>query len=821
MFARINFQKDILPHLIVLAIFYVLVAVYFKPAVFDGKVIQQSDKIQWRGAANEVIEYKEKTGKDALWTNSSFSGMPSYVINHVSMQNYHFFINDIARLNFPYPISTIFISLICFYILMLSFGVKPYLSGIGAIAFTFSSFSFISLEAGHNSKILAMAYAPLVMAGIVTAFKGKRLLGFALTAIGMSFHLSSGHYQITYYLLFLVVFYGINELIKAIKEQKIVPFFVTILILIAAVGIGAGTNAPRLLVTLEYTPYSMRGKPELKPKDETKSEKGGLDRDYVFSWSHQKMETFTFMIPAFFGGSSQEPVHKKSKLFQYTKNFPYYWGDMPFTSGPIYMGAIICFLFVLGMFLLEGQQKWWLLAAAVLGTILSWGRHFESFNYLLFDIMPGFNKFRAVTMAVYLTQLALPIGAVLALQKLSEIEWNKSIMQKSLIAFGLTGGLCLVFYLVPSLSGGFEGANDGQILNSIKDVNQQNFIRAAMEEDRKNMLQSDAIRSFFLIAIAAALLFFATLKKIPFKYATLGVGLLIVFDLWTVNRRYLNEDSFQRKTLEANFTASAADLAIKQDKSIHYRVLNLQNPFNDARTSFFHKSIGGYSPVKIRRYQDLIENNLGQEIQKTIGYLQSGRFTPDMMNEMNVLNMLNAKYLKFGEDANAVIQNPAALGNAWFVKEVKYVNSPDEEIEALNDFNPKETAIIDKSKFAVKATNYNNAQGSIQLTSYSPVELIYESNNSEAGLAVFSEIYYPEGWIITIDGQPATMVRANYVLRALEIPAGKHTIRFSFEPSSYSNGNKISAISSIVLLLALIGSLGWTFYEKKNKNNDK
>jgi hypothetical protein len=820
MLARINFQKDILPHLIVLAIFYVLIAGYFKPAVFDGKVIQQNDITQWRGAANEVLEYKQKTGKDALWTNSSFSGMPSYVINHVSMQNYHFFIGDIAKLNFPYPISTIFISLVCFYILMLSFGISYYFAAIGAIAFTFSSFTFISLEAGHNSKILAMAYAPLVMAGIVYAFKGKRLLGFAITAIGMSFHLSSGHYQITYYLLFLAIFYGINELIKAIQSKKIASFFITILILAAAVSVGVGTNAPRLLVTLEYMPYSMRGKSELKPKDETKSEKGGLDKDYVFSWSHQKMETFTFMIPAFFGGGSQEPVSKKSDLFQYTKNFPYYWGDMPFTAGPIYMGAIICFLFVLAMFLLEGQEKWWLLAAAAFGTMLSWGRHFEFFNYLLFDIMPGFNKFRAVTMSVYLTQLALPIGAVLVLQKLNEIEWNKSIMQKSLIAFGLTGGLCLLFYLVPSISGGFEGANDGQVLNSIKDVNQRNFIRNAMEKDRENMLQSDAIRSFFLIAIAAALLLLATIKKIPFKYAILGVGLLITFDLWTVNRRYLNEDSFQRKTLEANFVATAADLAIKQDKSVHYRVLNLQNPFNDARTSFFHHSIGGYSPVKVRRYQDLIENNLSQEIQKTIRYLQSGRFTPDMMSEMNVLNMLNAKYLKFGEEANAIIQNPAALGNAWFVKEVKYVNSPDEEIEALTAFNPKETAIIDKNKFSVTATNYNNAQATIQLTSYSPVELIYESNNSEAGLAVFSEIYYPEGWIITIDGQPATMVRANYTLRALEIPAGKHTIRFSFEPSSYSNGNKISAASSIILLLTLIGSFGWIFYEKKNKKNE-
>ncbi len=815
--------KQATTHLIILASFYLIVALYFQPAVFEGKTLKQGDGVTWTGNAKAILDHRAAYKEEPLWTNAMFSGMPAYTISVIFSGELLEHIEQAAYLGLPYPVSIIFISLISFYILMLAFGARPYLAALGAIAFTFFSFTFVSLEAGHNSKVRAMVLAPLVLAGMRYAFNGKFLWGFALASLGAALQIRAGHYQISYYLGFIAVIYGISEFIFAITKGNLRDFVLGTFILIVAGGIGAATNAGRLFTLQEYTQYSMRGKPELTLADPNKPKDGGLDRDYVFSWSNAKLETFTLLIPGFYGGSSTETIGKKSVIANALKTYnvdlnqfpqaPLYWGDQPFTSGPVYAGAIIIFLFILGLFILDNRYKYWLLAATILSFMMSWGRNFEAFNYLMYDYFPAYNKFRSVTMAMFIAQLAIPIMAVLAVEKLLSTPFSPELQKKLFLATGTTAGLAFIFFLIPSLAGDFTSPNDAQ-------SKLPEWLMGAIYEERENMLRMDALRSVFFILTSAGILWASITQKIKAEHAAIGLVFLTLTDLWMVDKRYLNKDNFEKRFMEAQFTLSPADEEILKDKSLNYRVLNLNNPFNESKTSYFHQSIGGYSPVKIRRYQDLIENDLSVEIRSLIEGLNSGKFTNENLEEFRVLNMLNTKYFKAGEEAKAVIENTSALGNAWFVPSVIEVKSPDEDIAQLNKFNPKADAVVDINKFKLAKTKFDTTGAKVSLVEAKANYLKYETENPHYGFLVFSEIYYPEGWEVLVDGKPTNFIRANYVLRGMELAEGKHTIEFKFNPGSFRIGEKVSMFSSIAVLGMLLAAITLGFISSTRQRKE-
>lgn len=816
---KFNFSKDILPHLLAVFLFWLVTAVYFSPAVFKGKSLKQGDAVTWTGNAQEISEHRKKYHEEPLWTNSMFGGMPAYTISVGYDGELLEYLENTSRWVLPYPFSIFLVSLVCFYIFCLSVGMSPLAAGFGAFAFTFFSFNIVSMEAGHNSKIRAMTLAPLVLAGMVYAFRGKWLWGLTLAAVGTAMQIRSGHYQITYYLGFLVAFYGLSELIFAFRDGRLKNFGIAVVVLMAGALLGVGANAGRLLTLKEYSPYSMRGKPELTIKDANKPKDGGLDKDYVFSWSNAKMETFTLLIPHFFGGSSSETVSRKSAIAEFyatanqtTEQFPYYWGDQPFTSGPVYAGAVVCFLFVLGLFIADGRLKWWLLGATVFSIVLTWGRHLESVNYFLFDNLPGYNKFRAVTMAIFIAQFSMAALAALALGRILSSETIPGLLRKLAISTGIVGGFCLIFWVAPGLAaslvtetGSFTSPNDKQFTEAGYPPDITRRIISALEEDRENMVSADSFRSLIFILLAAGLIFAFGRNWIRPVWAGAAVAFLGFIDLWVVDMRYLNKDNFEKSFWSDQFQPSAADQLILRDTGFNNRVLNLNNPFNESKTSYFHKSIGGYSPVKIRRYQDLIENDLTQEIQNVSKVLQSWDGSPAFLREQRILNMLNTKYLKGNETENGVIVNPFALGNAWFVQNVMPVKSADEEMAATRTFDPATTAIVDQTKFKTASQSYASG-GKARLTEARGNLLRYQVQNPAGpGLLVFSEIYYPEGWKATIDGKEASFIRANYVLRAMEVPAGNHEIIFRFEPDSFFVGNRISLISSIAVF-ALLGA---------------
>jgi hypothetical protein len=828
-----DFKKNLLPHLIAVFLFWLATAIYFQPAVFKGQSLKQGDAVTWTGNAQEIAEHRTKYKEEPLWTNGMFGGMPAYTISVLYDGELLEYLENTSRWVLPYPVSIIFLSLVCFYIFCLSLRMSPVSAAFGAFAFTLFSFTIVSIEAGHNSKVRAMTLAPLLMAGMVYAFRGRWLWGLTLAALGTAMQIRSGHYQITYYLAFVVAFYGLSELIFAVLEGRIKTFAMACLVLGAGVGLGVASNAGRLMTLMEYSPYSMRGKPELTIKDANKPKDGGLNRDYVFSWSNAKMETFTLLIPHFFGGSSSEAVPKKSEIGDFFESngqkieqFPFYWGDQPFTSGPVYAGAVVCFLFVLGMFIVERRYKWWLFAATLFSIMLTWGRNFEEINYFLFDNFPGYNKFRAVTMAIFIAQFAMAALAALALSRLTEWEKIENLDKKLLYAGGIVGGLCLIFWVAPGTAGDFTTPNDSQITGAGYPADVTQRIMTALYDDRESMLSSDAFRSLVFVLLCIGLGYSVAKGWIKGLYGSLALAFLGFIDLWSVDMRYLNKSNFEKTFWTSQFQPSAADEFILKDQGFNNRVLNLDNPFNESKTSYFHKSIGGYSPVKIRRYQDLIENDLTNEIQDVGANLRAASrgevpFTLDFLKNERILNMLNTKYIKANEDANGVITNPYALGNAWFVQSIKTVSSADEEMEATRTFDPVSTAIVDQTKFKVSKTSFAPG-GTAKLVEAKSNFLKYQVENAAEGFIVFSEIYYAEGWVATIDGKEAPILRANYVLRALEVPAGKHEIVFKFDPASFRNGNRISLFSSIAILALLGFTAFWSFKNagKANEEND-
>ncbi|MBC7390233.1 MAG: YfhO family protein [Opitutaceae bacterium] len=769
--------------------------------------------MQGVGSTHELVEYEKQTGKQSLWTNSLFSGMPSIMIHTRYPGNLIAYVNNFISLKLPRVADMIFLSLVGFYILLTVYGVRPVLAAAGAFAFAFSTYTIVSIEAGHYSKVTAMAFMPVVIAGVVLAYRKNIGWGCLLMAVGLALNLISNHVQVTFYTFLAVAIFVISEAIYSFKQKEVRRFFIASAGLAVAAIIAVGTHAGYLMSVAEYGAYSIRGKSELKPKDGSVVS-DGLDKDYAFDWSYTPAETMTLLIPRFYGGSSNENLGKGSETYKtltskgvpaqsaldFTKSLPTYWGQLPFTSGPLYIGSIIIFLFVLGLLIMDGRTKYWLLGVTILSLFLTWGKNFDVFNYFLFDHVPMFNKFRAVMMAIIIAQFSMPVLALVTLERILRLNENKEDLKKKLfIALGITAGVCAIVFVIAGTFD-FTSPGDVKMLESFKTMTgDAGFAQQIMDSilsDREGLMRGDALRSMMFILLSGGLIYLFITNKIKETIVVAGIALLIFVDLWALDKNYLNASNFQKKVNDSYFGMSLADESIKRDTALNYRVLNLSgNPFVENKTSYHHHSIGGNNPAKLRRYQDLIERHLST-------------------NNEKVLNMLNAKYAIISPEQPPQLI-PGALGNAWFVSEIKKVNSPDEEIDALGKFEPGLTAVVDISKFKITKDKFDTSLASISLKEMKPDYLKYVSNSSAEKLAVFSEIYYPVGWTATIDGKPADIIRANYVLRAMYIPAGTHTIEMKFDIPSYHTGNSISLICSILLLGGAFGIVVYEFRKSK------
>ena len=802
MIGTFDFRRDVLPHVLAIFLFLLLTITYFSPIFFEDKTLPQGDVLQFRGGAKEIIDYREQTGEEALWTNSMFSGMPAYLISTRYPGDLFRYVHQLFTLGLPPLAFNIFLTLVCAYVLFASMGMSVWLAIVGAIAMAFTSYNFVILEAGHNTKSIAIAYAPLVLAGLLYTYRRNIWIGAALFSLGLALHVRANHLQITYYLMLMVLIFGLIELVSAIRKKALGPFLQKSAVLVLGAVLALGVSFGRIYTTASYGQYSMRGGSELQAA-ETAGTASGLEHEYAFQYSYGISETMTLLIPEFYGGASGGRVDPGSATYQTFSQMgvppgqlrdmriPYYWGDQPILGGPVYVGAIVCFLFVLGLLVANKRLRYWLLGATVLSVLLAWGRNFPAFNNFIFDYLPGYNKFRAVSMTLVIAQWAMPLLAVVALYRVLRTADPKAMQRQVLIALGITGGICLLVALFAG-SASFVGAMDERLA-------QAQYPLGAIRADRESMMRGDAFRSLTFILLAGGLLYLYLRKTVSATVAVVGVGLLMLVDLWTVNKRYLSSDDFQHNVVQNFFQPTPVDQAILRDQDLHYRVFNAPNPFSDARTSYFHKSIGGYHGAKLQRYQDVIEQHLAQ-------------------GNTKVFDMLNTRYIITGQQEQPVQRNPNALGNAWFVEQVKTVNTPDEELAALKDFDAATEAVVDVSKFQVPQTQFSAQGSSIKLTEYQPNYLKYEATAAQDGLVVFSEIYYPEGWNAYIDGNPVPHIRANYILRALPVPAGNHVIEFRFEPRQYAAGNTVSLVSSVLLLLALVGAV---FYGVRRRPDEE
>jgi len=800
-------MEHILPHAVAVLAFFLVTVFFFSPVFFENKIISQYDINQGVGLAKSLRDYRAATGQEGLWAISAFCGMPAYLVSINWSDGPIIGLKTILALHIPHPVSNIFLAFLSYYILLLSFRIRPWLSIAGALAFGLSSYMIIGLEAGHNARIGAIAFMPLVMAGIHLAFSGKKILGFGVTTAGLTFQLRENHLQITYYLVLIVGVYGLIRLIQAVQEKKLADFFMTVLILVPAALIAAGTFFGQFWAITEYSHYSIRGPSELVKPNATKGSEG-LDKGYAFAYSNGIWEPMTLLIPNFYGGSSSNSFvqdqnsntykalvnSSDNKLANQLANYTAeYWG--PGSGGAYYGGAIICFLFVLGMVMADKRYVWWLVPLSVFSIALTWGSNFSTFNYFLFDHLPLYNNFRSNTFALIIILFAMPLLGFMGLETLFEKGLTKDTRRKLIIAFSATGGVCLVLFLFAGL-GGFQRAGESQL---------PPWFVSALQEDRKGLLRSDALRSLAFIFSIFILLFFDVPRRVTAAGFFLFLALMVVIDLTVVDRRYFTKDNYHRK-YENAFTPTAADEEIMKDKS-YYRVYSLVEPLTEAHTSYYHNSMGGYHGAKMRRYQELYDSAIFRNRQQFISDAQSGKVD---FEKYNVLNMLNAKYIVFGPDANNVVPNPAANGNAWFVKHVLNVHSPTEELRKVSELNTRDAAVIDDSAFKIAPETFDSTS-QIKIVEVTPPYLRYESESSVNSLAVFSEIYYPKGWHATIDGKEVPILRVDYVLRALEIPAGKHVIEFRFEPKPYLIGNKVTMASSWIVLLVVVGCLGWSF----------
>lgn len=817
--------KKLLTHVGIVVLFFIISAIYFAPA-FQGKAIQQGDTMKYKAMVNEAREFHEQTGDYANWNSSMFSGMPAYQIGMAEPRTDIFTPIrkglTLAPFGLDLNVGVLFLYLIGFYVALVLLGLSPLLSLLGALAFGLGSYNIIIIEAGHITKAYAMAMMAPTLAAMLLALRKKYVIGGILFTLSLGMQIAFNHIQITYYTAIAGVILGATYAVYAIKDKRIKEYLTAIGVLLLGCALVLIINSRHLFVNQEYAEYTMRGGSEISvtPEDLYKdgepksiaSKTSGLDIDYAYSWSYGKGETFTLLIPGMYGGGSGEIVDKDSEFY---KNFrqtqaPLYWGDQPFTSGPVYFGAIIVFLFVLGLIIVKGPERWWILIATILAIIMAWGKNFPAFNEFLFYHLPMYNKFRTPSMSLVIANVTMVFMAILALKTLLNKEVERKALQQALyITTGIIGGLCLIFILVAS-SFSYTGLSDQQM--AMQYGNQWQAIQDILIADRKALLISDSLRSLILILLSAGAIWLYNTDKLKKQnYLVLILIGLVVFDLWGVDRRYLNENNWVKKH-QLTLQPTQDDLLIDEYARINndkdYRVLNLAaNTFNDSYPSAFHHQIGGYSAAKLRRYQDLIDFYLSRHI------------------NTNVLNMLNARYFVIpnGQGGTTVQRNVAALGNAWFVDNYKIVDNPNEEILALNDFNPSSTAIINKEYASVVedkdlTLDSNSVIVMEHQEPYHPDYLKYNTNTSKEQLAVFSEIHYAPDWRAYIDGKPAEYIRVNYVLRAMVIPAGKHVIEFKNEAPLLHKLDKVAWIGSTIFALIIIGAIVLHFHNKKKKS---
>jgi hypothetical protein len=812
---KIQFTADILPHVIAVAVFFLVTIFFFNPIFFENKTLQQYDIQQFIGSSKAIEDYREATGEEPLWTNSMFSGMPAYLISVQWGNQAISYLKTLLALFLPHPIANIFVAFVCYYIMLLSFRIRPYLAIAGAIAFGLSSYMIVGLAAGHNGRVGAIAFIPLIMAGIHLAFSGRRILGFGVTAAAMALHLRENHVQITYYFLLIVLIYGIIRLIEAVKMQTLPDLFKTVGVLALAVVLGAGTFFGQFWALKEYSAFSTRGPSELTGESPGDGNRG-MTKQYAFEFSNGILEPFTLMIPNFYGGSSSNLMvsDRDSEVYQalvrsgdqeaanQLVNFTgAYWGEQRLAV-PYYAGAIIVFLFVLGVAFAEKPYVWWLVSVSIFSIALSWGSNFAAFNYFMYDYFPGYNNFRSVTFTLVMILFAMPLLGLLGLERLWILGVNKITKRKLLIVFASTGGLCLVLWLFAGMFS-FMRSIDAQLPAWFTD---------ALAADRQSLFQADALRSFFFVLAAFVVIYFDVYKKFsPMAFYAFLIFFVTV-DLAVVNKRYFTEANYKRVRDNRFFAITEADQEILKDKS-SYRVYNLsyltgsgENTFAEAGTSYYHQSIGGYHGAKLRRYAEFYDSCMVPQTQQFVTQANQG---DTGFEKIPAFNMLNVKYVMIGPQRENVLRNHSAYGNAWFVQQIARADNPTRELARTCAVNTRITAVIDTSRFRVGNVSADSS-ATISLLESNPRYLKYTSESAAAGLAVFSEIYYP-GWNATIDGEKAQVLRADYILRALEIPAGNHTIEFTFEPSAYTVGNKVTTASSWLVLLLLAGSIVLSF----------
>ncbi len=814
------------PHALILLIFAIISAIYFSP-VLKGKEMQQMDFTHATGAEHELREYEKATGEIAQWTDAMFGGMPAYQIRADNSHNIFDSLSRYVRLGMPYrTIGIMFLYLTGFYILMLSLGVGRKISAIGAVAFALGSYNIIIIAAGHITKCYAIAMMPLVVGGVIMTFRGKWIAGGIFTMIALGLELAFNHIQITYYLGLALLILVVGELILAVQTKQMRKFGISIAVLVGAGLMAILPSATNLWTTYEYGAYSIRGASELTAADGEK-QSSGLDKDYALSWSYGKKETFTLLVPNVVGGASQA-IGQEGNLKSLQSLDPQvrdvvaqqssYWGGRSFTSGPVYVGAVICFLFFLGCFFYEGKLKWWLIAATIFSIMLAWGKNFPILTDPMFDYFPFYNKFRTVEMALVIATLAIPILGMLGLKAITEHpEDIKYHPGKFFGAMGLTAGVALIIACVPTLFYDFLSAEEAQMLAGAK---MQNPVYAVLEQGlidcRVEITRADAWRSVVLIVLASGALWFYSVRKINGKIMLATIGLLVIFDLWGVDRRYLSTDDFKTKGVtSSSFAMQKADKEILADKRPHRVMALYVNPFNEVYTSYFHHSIGGYHGAKLRRYQDVIDRYLAADYQKLAGAVKGQDYAgiDEALRTSNALNILNCRYLIYNPQQSP-IANPYAQPEAWFVATAHKAANADEAIDLIGKMDIRKECVVEGAE---GGTFQTDSAAWIRQTSYTPNTVSYESESATDGMAVFSEIYYPAGWKATIDGNEAEIIRADYTLRALQIPAGRHKIEFSFEPKSYAMGNIVSTTASVVVVLLTIGGCAYLALRKKKE----
>ena len=810
-----NTWKRLIPDMVAVVVFAVISFVYFCPAVTEGRILSQHDSVAGIGAGQESKEYLERTGERTRWTNSIFGGMPTYqMAPSYDSTDLLKGIENLYHLYLPTYVWYVFVMLLGFYILLRAFDFRAWMAALGAIIWAFSSYFFIIIAAGHIWKFITLAYIPPTIAGMVLCYRGKCLTGGLLTAFFVALQIMSNHVQMTYYFLFVMLFMAIAYGVKAFQENALVNYAKRTGVLVVAGLLGVCVNLSNLYHTYEYSKESMRGKSELVKENSANQTDSGLERDYITQWSYGIGETFSLLVPNVKGGASvplaanEKAMEKANPMYgSIYSQLGQYWGEQPGTSGPVYVGAFVMFLFILGLFVVKTPMKWALLAATVLSILLSWGKNFMPFTDFFIDYVPMYNKFRAVSSILVIAEFTIPLLAMLALK---EVVTTPAIIKERkkdfLISFGLTGGLALLFAVMPKVF--FPQYVSSMEMNALQGIPADQLVPllANLEEVRMSLFTADAWRSFFIILVGAGLVWAYGMGKLKETVLIGALAVLCLVDMWDVNKRYLYDEQFVEKQVQTQgFQQTETDKMILEDQSLDYRVLNLaSNTFNENNTAYWHKSVGGYHAAKLRRYQEMIEEHISGEMGGLFkAVADAGGDTEKLdASEFPVLNMLNTKYFIFPLQGGQTVPlpNPYALGNAWFVDEVKYVGNANEEIEAIHGLEPSQVAVVDKKFESVVKSVPSDSAATIELVAYEPNYLKYEVNSEKGGTVVFSEIYYP-GWQSTVDGEEVPHGRADYILRAMNIPAGKHVVEFRFDPKSLHLTETIAFVALGLLAL--------------------